>query len=67
MYNNMYNKILIKTEEQYQEALDRLEKIFDAKRGTKEGDELELLSVLIEKYENEKYPIDLTNPIDKNN
>ncbi len=57
----------IKTEEQYQEALDRLEKIFDAKRGTEEGDELELLSVLIEKYENEKYPIDLTNPIDKNN
>ena len=48
----------IKTEEQYQEALDRLEKIFDAKRGTIEGDELELLSVIIEKYENEKYPID---------
>ncbi len=48
----------IKTEEQYQEALNRLEAIFDAKRGTEEGDELELLSVLIEKYENEKYPID---------
>jgi HTH-type transcriptional regulator/antitoxin HigA len=48
----------IKTEEQYQEALNRLEEIFDAKSGTEEGDELELLSVLIEKYENEKYPID---------
>lgn len=45
----------IKTEEDYQKALNRLEKIFDAKKGTKEGDELEILSALIEKYENEKY------------
>ena len=34
----------IKTKRDYQQALERLEIIFDAKRGTKEGDELEILS-----------------------
>lgn len=55
---------VIKNEKEYQKALNRLEKIFDAKKGTKEGDELELLSLLIDKYEQEKYPIDLPDPID---
>ncbi len=54
----------IKTELDYIQALDRLEKIFDAKKGTKEGDELEILGILIEKYENEKFPIDLPDPIE---
>jgi HTH-type transcriptional regulator/antitoxin HigA len=54
----------IKTKKDYQEALDRLEKIFDAKPGTSEGDELEVLSMLIEKYESEKYPIDFPDPIE---
>ena len=43
----------IKTEKDYQKALKRLEIIFDAHPGTKEGDELEILGFLIEKYENE--------------
>ena len=50
---------LIRTEEDYQKALERLEVIFNAKRGTREGDELELLSLLIEDYETEtegEYP-----------
>ena len=34
----------IKTEKDYEKALERLEQIFDAKQGTKEGDELEILS-----------------------
>ena len=38
----------IKTEEDYEKALKRLEKIFDAPAGTKEGDEAEILSLLIE-------------------
>ncbi len=60
---NMQHKV-IKTEKEYQKALQRLEKIFDAKKRTKEGDELELLALLIDKYEQEKYPIDLPDPID---
>lgn len=55
---------VIKNEKEYQKALSRLDKIFDAKKGTKEGDELELLSLLIDKYEQEKYPIDLPDPIE---
>ena len=54
----------IKTEQDYNQALERLELIFDAKKGTKEGDELEVLGILIEKYEDEYFPIDLPDPIE---
>ena len=54
----------IKTEKDYEKSLERLEQIFDARQGTKEGDELEILSILIEKYEDEYYPIDLPDPIE---
>ncbi len=54
----------IKTEQDYIQALERLELIFDAKQGSKDGDELEILGILIEKYENENFPIDLPNPIE---
>ncbi|PZR29389.1 MAG: transcriptional regulator [Citrobacter freundii] len=55
---------LIKTKKEYKTALSRLEKIFDAKKGTAEGDELELLALLIEHYENQHFPIDLPDPIE---
>lgn len=42
---------IIKTEKQYNTALARLDRIFQAKPGTPESDELELLIVLVEKYE----------------
>ncbi len=54
----------IRTEEDYDKALERLEAIFDAKLETLEGDEAEVLSILIEKYEDEHYPIDLPDPIE---
>lgn len=54
----------IKTKKDYQEALDRLETIFDARPGTPEGDELEVLGILIDKYEQEHFPIDLPDPIE---
>ena len=38
----------IKNEVDYQNALNRLEIIFDSKKGTEQGDELEILSILIE-------------------
>ena len=47
----------IKNEQDYQGALNRLEQIFDAEKGSKEGNELEILGILIENYENEHYPI----------
>jgi len=42
---------LIKSEKDYQKALERLDVIFHAKPGTKEHEELELLVLLINKYE----------------
>lgn len=58
------NLKVIKTEEDYQAALLRLETIFDAKKNTELGNELEILSILIDKYENENFPIDLPDPIE---
>lgn len=54
----------IKTKKDYQQALVRLELIFDAKKETKEGDELEILGILIDQFENEHFPIDLPDPIE---
>lgn len=54
----------IRNEKNYQAALKRLEAIFDAKKGTEQGDELEILSILIDKYENEKFPIEMPDPIE---
>ncbi len=55
---------VIETEGDYQQALDRLEVIFDAPVDSPEGDEAEILSILIEKYEDEHYPIGLPDPIE---
>lgn len=54
----------IRNEKDYQNALERLEDIFDAKKGTEVGDELEILSILIDRYENENFPIEMPDPIE---
>jgi HTH-type transcriptional regulator/antitoxin HigA len=54
----------IKTEKDYRNALERLEVIFDAPVDTKEGDEAEILALMIESYENEHYPIEAPDPIE---
>lgn len=54
----------IRTKKDYEQAMLRLEYLFDAKKGTQKGDELEILSLLIEKYEDEKFPIELPDPIE---
>lgn len=54
----------IRNEKDYQKALKRIEAIFDAKKETKEGDELEILSILIDNYENEHFPIGMPDPIE---
>lgn len=54
----------IKTEKDYDKALERLELIFDATPNSKEGDEAEILSLLIDSYENKQYPIGPPDPIE---
>ena len=55
---------MIKTEKDYEQALSRLEEIFHAPADTPEGDEAEVLSILIEKYEDKHYPIEAPDPIE---
>lgn len=54
----------IRNNDDYQKAISRLEEIFDADFGTPEGDELEILGILIDHYENIHFPIELPDPID---
>jgi HTH-type transcriptional regulator/antitoxin HigA len=55
---------VIKTEKDYNQALKRLEEIFHAPSNSEEGDEADILSILIEKYEDENYPVEAPDPIE---
>jgi HTH-type transcriptional regulator/antitoxin HigA len=59
----MVNK-LVKTERDYAEALGRIEKLMDAKPGTPEADELELLAALVESYEESRFPVGMPDPVE---
>jgi HTH-type transcriptional regulator/antitoxin HigA len=61
--NSMKIKLL-RTEKDYEAALNEIEHLFDAEPGTPDGDKLEVLAVLVEAYENEHYPIPLPDPIE---
>ena len=54
----------IKSEEDYNSALKRLDAIFDAEPGTTKGDEMEVLALLIEDYEEKHYSIGPPDPIE---
>jgi len=54
---------LITTEKEYDKSLQRLNKIFDANSKTKEGQEAEVLALLIEEYEEKYYKIESPDPI----
>jgi HTH-type transcriptional regulator/antitoxin HigA len=55
---------VIKTDRDYNKALAMFEKIFLAKKGTKESDDADILAMLIEQYENEHYQINAPDPIE---
>jgi len=54
----------IKTKEDYQVSLKRLEVIFDAPVGTVESDEADILGLMIDEYERKHYPIESPDPIE---
>jgi len=56
---------LIKNEKDYERALSRIEALMDAEPGTDEMDELELLTALVEMYEDRHYPISPPDPIEE--
>lgn len=55
---------LLKTEDDYQQALERLSDLFDAKPGTPESDEADVLAMLVDEYEKKHYPIESPDPIE---
>ena len=59
----MKNWKILKTETDYRNALTRLDEVIDATMGTSEGDELELLALLIKDYEEKHYPVRLPDPV----
>lgn len=54
----------IRGEADYEQALRRVEELWDSPKGSAESDELDILTTLIEAYEREHYPIDLPDPIE---
>jgi len=54
----------IKSESDYQKALERLESIFDAPIGTSESDEADILGLMVDDFEKKHYPIDAPDPIE---
>ena len=54
----------IRTKTEYKAALREIEALFDAPAKTPEADKLEVLAMLVEKYEVQHYPIPAPDPID---
>ena len=54
----------IRSEADYESALAEIEQLFDAKPGTPEADRLEILTTLVEGYEDQHYPIPLPDPVE---
>ena len=53
----------IRTDGDLEQALERIDEIFEAEDGTPESDELDVLTVLVEHYEDEHHPIGFPNPV----
>jgi len=54
----------IKKEWDYEQALRRVESLWNSPEGSPKGDELDILATLIEAYEREHYPVDLPDPVE---
>jgi HTH-type transcriptional regulator / antitoxin HigA len=54
----------VRTEADYEAALETVDRLWGAKNGTPEGDHLDVLATLIEVYEEEHHPIDPPDPVD---
>ena len=54
----------IHSRKDYQSAMKRIDEIFDSKKGTPSGNELEVLSILVDNYERENFPIESPEPIE---
>jgi HTH-type transcriptional regulator/antitoxin HigA len=54
----------IKTEADHEAALHEIERLWDAEEGTADADRLEILTTLVEAYEEAHFPMDMPDPIE---
>jgi HTH-type transcriptional regulator/antitoxin HigA len=54
----------IKTDADHEAALKEIERLWDAEEGTADGDRLEILTTLVEAYEEAHFPMDMPDPLD---
>jgi len=54
----------IRTQRDYKAALAEIERVFEAKPGTPDGDRLEVLATLVEAYEERHHPVPPPDPVD---
>ena len=54
----------IRTQRDHKAALAEIERLFDAKPGTPDGDRLEVLATLVEAYEQKHYPMSPPDPVE---
>jgi len=60
---------VIKTEKEYNQAISRIYELINSdsqaiEPGTDKGDELEILSILVERYENDHFPVEVPEPVE---
>lgn len=60
----MINIAPIRTDADYDAALNRISVLMEAAYGTPEGDELDILTTLVEAYERTRFPIDAPDPVE---
>ena len=60
----MMNIKPIHSEDDYVESLARIDALMDAKPGTPQGDELDILATLVEAYEESRYPVEAPDPVE---
>jgi HTH-type transcriptional regulator/antitoxin HigA len=54
----------IKTDACHEAALKQIERLWDSEEGTEDGDRLEILTTLVEAYEEANFPMDFPDPIE---
>jgi len=55
---------VIKNEREHRAAIKRIEALWDAPVGSRQAEELETWAVLVESYENEKFPFEAPDPVE---
>jgi HTH-type transcriptional regulator/antitoxin HigA len=54
----------LRNDKDYRAALSEIDRLWGASAGSREGDRLEVLAILVDRYERERWPVGAVDPID---